>query len=250
MKYICLLLVLILLLSLCGCYTPCEDSTVPQTTFPEITTTEPAPLPPETEPPATCPPETEPPTTLPIPDDQVFVRVTDYIPDIMVELKYATEDNFTGQPVYDFDTLWLRYGTVKKLMVVQQELKLQGYCLLIWDGFRPASAQFALWEICPDSTYVADPRYGYSAHTRGNTVDVTLRCLDGSAVEMPTGFDDFSLLANRDYSDCTAVAAENARFLEQCMYRNGFTGYFGEWWHFTDCDGYPVETQFDPAEFS
>lgn len=99
-------------------------------------------------------------TVTPEPADEDFVRVGDYIPDIVVELKYATADNFTGQVIYDFSDAYLRYGTVKKLMNVQQALREQGLSLKIWDGFRPPAAQFRLWEICPDPTYVADPNNG------------------------------------------------------------------------------------------
>ena len=88
------------------------------------------------------------------PADETLVTVTDYIPGIFVELKYATEDNFTGQVIYGFTDARLRYGTVKKLARVQAALLEQGYSLKIWDACRPVSAQFALWEVCPDPVYV------------------------------------------------------------------------------------------------
>ena len=181
------------------------------------------------------------------PVDAAFVAVRDYLPDIAVELKYATEDNFTGQVIYDFDTCFLRYGTVKKLLAVQEILREQGLGLKIWDGFRPVSAQFALWEVCPDPNYVANPETGYSSHSRGNTVDVTLVDASGSELPMPTGFDDFSALADRDYSDCSPEAADNARMLQDLMEECGFTGYFGEWWHFSDTEQYDVEKVFEPG---
>lgn len=181
------------------------------------------------------------------PGDAAFVAVKDYLPDIAVELKYAARDNFTGQVIYDFDTCYLRYGTVKKLMAVQEILREQGLGLKIWDGFRPVSAQFALWEVCPDPTYVANPETGYSSHSRGNTVDVTLVDASGSELPMPTGFDDFSALADRDYSDCSPEAADNARMLQDLMEECGFTGYFGEWWHFSDTEKYDVEKVFEPG---
>lgn len=186
-------------------------------------------------------------TTVPIPEsDDEFVRVLDQIPDMVVDLKYATTDNFTGQVIYASHEAWLRYGTVKKLMLVQEELAKQGLRLKLWDGFRPPSAQFKLWEICPDATYVSDPNKGFSSHSRGNTVDITLVDANGNELEMPTGFDDFSELADRDYSDCSAVAAQNAKTLEDLMKKYGFKGYYGEWWHYTDADSYDVEKEFVP----
>lgn len=180
------------------------------------------------------------------PADTDFVRVTDYIPDVLVELKYATADNFTGAVIYDFQDAYLRYGTVKKLMQVQSALKEQGLRLKIWDGFRPTWAQFRLWEICPDPDFVSDPNVGFSNHSRGNTVDVTLVDSQGREVTMPTGFDDFSDLADRDYSDCPADARQNALLLENLMLSCGFNGYREEWWHFTDETVYEVETEFTP----
>lgn len=182
--------------------------------------------------------------TLPEPEDAVFVAVSDYLPEILVDLKYATEDNFTGQVVYDFSTAYLRYGTVVKLAAVQEDLAQLGLGLKLWDGFRPVAAQFRLWEICPDTRFVANPETGFSSHSRGNTVDVTLVDSQGAEVEMPTAFDDFSAKADRDYSDCTAGAASNAQILEILMEKHGFSGYRREWWHFTDTDEYPVEEQF------
>lgn len=191
---------------------------------------------------------TLPPTTsLPEPSDDDFVNIKTYIPDIFTDLKYSTEHNFTHQKIYDFTDAWLRYGTVKKLIQVQDALKEHGYRLKIWDSFRPVTAQFRLWQVCPDPTYVANPNNGFSSHSRGNTVDITLTYADGTELIMPTGFDDFSTLADRDYSDCTKEAAENAMLLEQLMIQHGFTPYFGEWWHFTDTQSYPVEHDFDPA---
>ena len=187
------------------------------------------------------PPEPE------VPEPEELVRVVEYIPNIAVELKYATADNFTGQVIYDFHEVWLRYGTVEKLALAQAKLNELGWGLLIWDGFRPVSAQWALWRVCPDPAYVSHPETGRRAHCRGNAVDVTLIDLEsGQMLEMPTGFDCFTAQADRDYSDCTATAAENARLLEQVMESCGFTGYWSEWWHYTDSDDYPVETEFSP----
>lgn len=184
--------------------------------------------------------------SLPEPADEAFVKVSSYIPTLRQELFYATANNFTGQVIYDFEDAYLRYGTVKKLIAVSEDLAELGLYLKIWDGFRPVSAQFKLWEVCPDSTYVANPNVGYSSHSRGNTVDVTLVDANGQELEMPTGFDDFSSKADRDYSDCSEVSANNAKLLEILMEKHGFTGYFGEWWHYSDTVRYPVETEFEP----
>lgn len=186
-------------------------------------------------------------STAPEPSLSAFVRVLDYIPSARQELMYATNHNFTGQVIYDFSDAYLRYGTVKKLEAVCADLSELGLSLKIWDGFRPVSAQFKLWEVCPDPAFVANPETGFSSHSRGSTVDVTLVDETGTELEMPTGFDDFSAKADRDYSDCTETAAAHAQLLEILMEKHGFKGYSGEWWHFSDTDEYPVEQSFIPS---
>ena len=182
------------------------------------------------------------------PADDELVRVQDYIPEIRQALAYATVNNFTGQRIYDFTDAYLRYGTVKKLARVCAELAEQGIGLKIWDGFRPAAAQAKLWEICPDPAFVSHPVTGRRAHCRGSAVDVTPVDLEtGEELPVPTGFDNFTPFADRDYSDCSADAARNAELLEQTMEKYGFEPYFAEWWHFTDTDDYPVDEYFDPA---
>ena len=170
-----------------------------------------------------------------------LVKVKDFIPDIYVDLKYAGENNFTGKPIYDFNEAYLRYGTVKKLISVQNELRDMGLSLIIWDGYRPKEAQFKLWETVPDPNYVSNPNIGFSKHSNGGTLDVSIVTCDGTAVEMPSEFDEFSTLADRDYSDVEEEAAENAMLLQRLMTENGFNGYFGEWWHFNDNDEYDYD---------
>ena len=205
--------------------------------------------PPETEPVQTQPPETEPtipPEPTAPPEDDALVHIRTWIPGIGQELRYAGEDNFTGQQIYPFTEGYLRYGTVKKLAAAQERLAEQGLSLKIWDAYRPVSAQWTLWQVCPDPRYVADPRQGSSNHSRGSAVDVTLVDSQGRELDMPTDFDDFSARADRDYADCTEIQAANARLLEQVMKECGFQPYWQEWWHFSDTDGYPVEGDFQP----
>ena len=234
MKRVLMLFILACLMSGCGKQKVAETTFLMETEEVEtvaVTETE------ETLPMA----ETTVPVIMAIPADKDFVKVTDYIPGVYQELMYATQENFTGKVIYGFQDAWLRYGTVKKLMAVSTDLEQMGIYLKIWDGFRPVSAQFTLWEACPDATYVANPNVGFSSHSRGNTVDVTLVTLSGEAVEMPSDFDEFAAIADRDYSDVSETAAENARLLEMTMEAHGFTGYVNEWWHYSDTVRYEAE---------
>lgn len=185
-------------------------------------------------------------TTEKEPEDDEYVLVNKYIPDIYVELMYATDNNFTGVRIYDFTDAYLRYGTVKKLANVQKELKEQGYSLKIWDAYRPFEAQQKLWEVYPDPNYVANPANGMRRHNLGGTVDITMVAADGSVISMPTEFDDFSLKADRNYSDIdNEEAVNNVMILQSAMENNGFTGYQGEWWDYSDTVEYEA-VDFEP----
>uniref|UniRef100_UPI004025C093 M15 family metallopeptidase n=1 Tax=Lachnospira eligens TaxID=39485 RepID=UPI004025C093 len=180
------------------------------------------------------------------PEDDEYVLVNKYIPDIYVELMYATDNNFTGVRIYGFTDAYLRYGTVKKLANVQKELKEQGYSLKIWDAYRPFEAQQKLWEVYPDPNYVANPADGMKKHNLGGTVDITMVAADGSIIPMPTEFDDFSLKADRNYSDIdNEEAVKNVMILQNAMENNGFTGYQGEWWDYSDTVEYEA-VDFEP----
>lgn len=221
-------LALALCLLLCSA---CGGAEVDITTAPE-TTAAPVPTPGQS------------PSPTPEPGD--MVRVVDIIQGVRLDIRYAAAENFTGEVIYGSVEAYLRRGTAEKLSKVQDELEEQGYSITIWDAWRPVAAQFALWRVCPDARYVADPFNGFSGHCRGNTVDITITTLDGEPVELPSGFDDFSALADRDYSDVSEAAAANARLLEDAMTRAGFTGYSAEWWHYTDTDAYDVVEALGP----
>lgn len=160
-----------------------------------------------------------------------LVDIQEIIPSVQIELMYAREDNFTGQVVYDFDRCLLLEAAALRLKDVQTELENLGLGLKIWDGFRPMAAQWKFWEILPDERYISDPRKG-GRHTRGTAVDLTIVTQDGQELEMPTGFDDFSEKAHRDYMGASPVAIKNRELLQGVMEKHGFIGLASEWWHF------------------
>jgi len=160
-----------------------------------------------------------------------LVDIQSCIPQIHLDLKYATTDNFTGQIVYDFNVCLVVKEVAVLLCQVQNELEPLGLSLKIWDGFRPMAAQWKFWELVPDERYVSDPRKG-GRHTRGTAVDLTLVYKDGQELLMPTGFDDFSEKAHKNYAGAAQEELNNREFLREIMERHGFIGLTTEWWHF------------------
>ncbi|MBN1542258.1 D-alanyl-D-alanine dipeptidase [candidate division KSB1 bacterium] len=166
------------------------------------------------------------------PDPLDLVDVCEMDSTIVVELVYATPDNFLGQAVYPVDDRCiLRRFAAEGLVRAHKSLRKQGYGLKVWDAYRPQSVQRKMWAILPDSRYVADPAKG-SRHNRGAAVDVTLVDLQGQEVEMPTAFDDFSEKAASEFADLPETALRHRALLQQAMRAQGFTTISSEWWHF------------------
>jgi D-alanyl-D-alanine dipeptidase len=164
-----------------------------------------------------------------------FVDVKKHIPDIEVQLMYASENNIVGKKLYSDDSAYLRKATADKLARANEEFKKLGYRMKIWDAYRPTEVQYTLWQKVPDSRYIVEPKKG-SVHSRGAAVDITLVDRNGKEISMPTGFDGFNKKADKNYSDVSAEKAKNAKLLEKVMVENGFESVYYEWWHFNDKD--------------
>lgn len=177
----------------------------------------------------------------------MLVDIKSIIPEIKVDLIYATKDNFVGEIVYKFNKCLALEKTALALKKVQAELKEQGLELKIWDIYRPMAAQKRFWEILPDPRYIANPAEG-GRHTRGTAVDLTIIDNKGNELLMPTPFDNFTEKAHSDCMDLPEEALKNRALLHTLMNKHGFDSLPTEWWHF-DLKGwkeYPP-LQIDPA---
>jgi D-alanyl-D-alanine dipeptidase len=158
-----------------------------------------------------------------------LIDVHDAIADAVIDLRYATADNFTGAAVYPKATCKLRRAVVERLAEVAAALRAYDRRLVLWDCYRPKSIQKIFWKRVPDPRYVAPPKLG-SRHSRGAAVDVALADRDGALLAMPTGFDDFTARAHRSRAQ-RAHFPEAAR-LDAAMIAAGFVGLATEWWHY------------------
>jgi D-alanyl-D-alanine dipeptidase len=174
-----------------------------------------------------------------------FVDMKEFNPRIIVDMKYATEDNFTKKRLYDSNTCFLRKSTAVKLDAVQKKLQGMKLGLKVWDCYRPLAVQRILWAILPDERYVANPEKG-SRHNRASAVDVTLIDFQGEELQMPTGFDDFSPRAYHHYQDLPDQAIRNRELLKGLMEKAGFIPLSEEWWHYDDEEW----VQFDMMDVS
>ncbi|MEM9490444.1 MAG: M15 family metallopeptidase [Myxococcota bacterium] len=170
------------------------------------------------------------------PSDLVDVAALD--DSLVLDIRYATSNNFTGVAVYPVARCLLRRVVAERLLRVQSALRARGLGLKIWDCYRPISVQAKLWRLVPDPRYVAEPviKDGVavrgSKHNRGAAVDLTLVDSAGTELDMPTDYDDFTARAHRDYRGASPSARRNAQVLEAAMVAAGIVPLATEWWHF------------------
>lgn len=155
-------------------------------------------------------------------------------PTLRFDVRYATEDNFLGAPVYDVAGAMLQRPAAEALLEVHRSLAAHGLGLCIFDGYRPWRVTKLFWEATPPELreFVADPANG-SRHNRGCAVDLTLCDLaTGALVDMPSDFDEFTWRAYPEYPGGTARQRWYRELLRTAMEPHGFEVIDSEWWHF------------------
>jgi D-alanyl-D-alanine dipeptidase/L,D-peptidoglycan transpeptidase YkuD (ErfK/YbiS/YcfS/YnhG family) len=174
-----------------------------------------------------------------------LVNIAEVIPEIVLDIRYATSDNFMGFPVYTKPLCYLHKMAAKALRSVQTELAAKGLRLKVFDGYRPLSVQQAMWDVIQDERYVANPAVNKGVHTRGISVDLTLIDQEGRELLMPTSFDDFTERAHSDCADLPEEAIRNRTTLTEVMLKHGFEQAPAEWWHF-NLKGWQDDALFPP----
>lgn len=168
------------------------------------------------------------------------------VPELRVELKYATADNFTGVVIYSPEQrCYLHEETARALAAAQAELSRRhpGYRLIAYDCARPQRAQKRLFDAVkntPRGRYVANPYKGEpSRHCRGLAIDLSILDENGHPLDMGTAYDFLGPLAEPRLEAqflagkrLTPAQADNRRLLREVMNKAGFAQLPTEWWHF------------------
>jgi D-alanyl-D-alanine dipeptidase len=163
-----------------------------------------------------------------------LVSVKDAVPGAYIDMRYKIT-SASGKPLYREEMPCLVHrSTAEKLKRVNKKLKEHGYALKIWDAWRPPEAHIALWNAVKDPNFVVPPSKGLSWHCYGISVDLTLVQLDGTAVAMPSAFDEFSDRAASDYTGGDPAIAKRVDLIQRLMIEQGFRKIQSEWWHFDD----------------
>jgi D-alanyl-D-alanine dipeptidase len=177
-----------------------------------------------------------------------LVDALSVVPKLIVDLRYATSNNFAGRPLYPSETdCLLRRSVAERLAVAARALAKDHLRLVAWDCLRTPEAQLALWKAHPEPGAVAEPGRG-SLHERGVAVDVGLADEKGGPVELPTAFDAFGPAAAADAPLPAGPAKRHRDLLIAAMRSAGFRPNPKEWWHYSRLYGWrwPVATARTP----
>lgn len=176
-----------------------------------------------------------------------LVDIRTIVPDAILDLRYATSNNFVGVRLYPTDARCLVHESMAPgLVTAAALLRRQGYRLVFWDCYRPHAVQVHMFQVVPNPNWVARPGEYATSHEAARSVDVTLaRSAAGAQcaaaqrdhghclLEMGTGFDDFTARAYAFATDgVSTLARSNRTLLRRAMNAGGLAVYSGEWWHF------------------
>ena len=180
-----------------------------------------------------------------------FVDLTEAVPGVQAEVRYATCHNLTGHPLsgYAAPRALATREAAQALAVAYEQAQRLGYGMLVYDAYRPQKAvdDFVRWSRLPeDGTTRAEfyPRLdkgqlfplGYialrSGHSRGSTIDLTLTDASGRPVDMGGGFDLMDERSHHNAPGLTAEQERHRRTLCALMAYAGFAPYECEWWHY------------------
>ena len=184
---------------------------------------------------------------------QHFVYIQEIIPDIVLDVRYFSADNFLGVRVdgYRQAKILISREAAAALLEVQKKLNQQGLGLKVFDAYRPQQAvdHFVRWAENPTDTLTKQKYYpnvpkdrlfelGYiakkSGHTRGSTLDLTVVNLETSEeLDMGSPWDFFGDVSHHDSPLVGDEATMNRNLLRGLMLEQGFRPAVTEWWHYT-----------------
>jgi D-alanyl-D-alanine dipeptidase len=187
-----------------------------------------------------------------------LVDIRDLDSSIVVNLLYATENNFVGERMYmSLREAYLQIEAANKLILAQKYLKQinPNYCLIVYDAARPQWAQKIMWnkvKNTPMKRYVSSPQR-ISMHTYGVAVDVSIIDENNNELDMGTPVDFLGALAEPknesqylNSGKLTVKQVNNRDLLRTVMKKAGFNGISNEWWHFEAFSRTETQKKYTP----
>ncbi len=166
-------------------------------------------------------------------DTTKWLDLADLDPTIVMDLRYATANNFVEEKMYECGRCFMRPKAARKLVETHKALQEQGFALKMYDCYRPRPVQQKLWDKVPNPNYVARPWKG-SEHNKGVAVDLTIVDKDGKELDMGTPYDFFGKEAHQTYTKFdNPEVVKNRQLLRRTLRKYGFKHIRTEWWHYS-----------------
>jgi D-alanyl-D-alanine dipeptidase len=170
--------------------------------------------------------------SLPSNPQNELIDLEKYISEIVLDIRYATDNNFTKEKIYNLAKAYARKPVAEALRNAQTEFKKLGLGIKVFDAYRPYAATVKFYEVYRDTTYVASPYRG-SRHNRGCAIDMTIYDLKtGKDLPMPTEYDSFRKEAWPTTPVKDPIIKKNRDLIISVMQKHGFKVNSSEWWHF------------------
>lgn len=160
-----------------------------------------------------------------------LVKITTKLYPVKIDLFYASKKNFTGKKIYKKKDCYLHKEAMINFEKTIHLADKLNYKIKIFDAFRPAEAQWRLWEHTPNENFIAHPKKG-SPHSRGVAIDLTLTDKKFKELDMGTPFDNFTKKSFHGNTTIKKEAQKNRRILLGIMLTAGWDYYKKEWWHY------------------
>ena len=160
-----------------------------------------------------------------------FIKVNENNLDVLIDLRYACQNNFTKEKVFFSEDCFLHEIAFEHLCKSIEISKKVGLRIKIFDAYRPVYVQQKLWDYLPNPDFIAPPKKG-SPHSRGVAIDITLVDKNDKELDMGTDFDEFSKLSYHGNNNISAEAYRNRLTLLGIMTDAGWDFFRNEWWHY------------------
>ena len=175
-----------------------------------------------------------------------LVNIASQSSEFSFEIRYASENNFIGEILYDCELCLLQAEVAKALLDANQYFCEKGYRIRIYDCYRPLDVQKKMWAKVPKPTYVANPYGKGSIHNKGAAVDMTLETLEGCFVDMGSDYDFFGRASHIDNFNFSEEILAHRKLLTDGMRKFGFKTVRTEWWHFSFKKNWSYPTLNEP----
>jgi D-alanyl-D-alanine dipeptidase len=179
-----------------------------------------------------------------------LVNMAELSTEFEYEIRYATENNFIGEVLYDCAVCLLQPDVTDAVLQANQYFCELGYKIKFYDCYRPLDVQKKMWSKVPRPTYVANPYGKGSIHNRAAAVDITLVTLEGCYVDMGSDYDFFGRESHIDNYNFSQEILNNRKILREGMQKFDFQTVRTEWWHYSFRNnwGFPVMNEPLPCE--